>query len=92
MDLTALRVRDARRCIAAVEAADITSPDLPHRTAVLLITRTAESLRTMADHAERLQTAVDELAATKNGLQVEVRRIQAALADLEEAKPKKVAA
>lgn len=92
MDLTALHVRDARRYIADVEAADITNPDLPHRTAVLLITRTAESLRTMADHAERLQTAVDELAATKNGLQVEVWRLQAALADLKEADPMKAAA
>ncbi|GHJ04773.1 hypothetical protein TPA0906_66380 [Streptomyces olivaceus] len=92
MDLTALRVRDARRYIADVENADITDPDLPHRTAVLLLTHTTESLRTMADHAERLQSSVDQLSTAKNGLQAEVWRLQAALADSEEAKPKKAAA
>ncbi|WP_432130591.1 hypothetical protein [Streptomyces tendae] len=92
MDLTALRVRDARRYIADVENADITNPGLPHRTAVLLLTHTTESLRTLAGHAERLQNSVDELAAAKNGLQAEVWRLQAALADSEEAKSKKAAA
>ncbi|MFF6966255.1 hypothetical protein ACFY9G_23170 [Streptomyces anthocyanicus] len=92
MDLTALRVRDARSYIADVENADITDPDLPHSTAVLLLTRTTESLRTMAGHAERLQSTVDELSTAKNGLQLEVWQLQAALADSEEAKPKKAAA
>ncbi|KYK14254.1 MULTISPECIES: hypothetical protein [Streptomyces] len=92
MDLTALRVRDARRYIADVENADITNPDLPHRTAVSLITSTTESLRTMADHAERLQRSVDELSAAKTDLQLEVLRLQVALAESEETKPKVIAA
>jgi hypothetical protein len=92
MDLTALHVRNARRYIADVEAADITNPDLPHRTAVRLITRVTETLRTMADHAERLQIHVDELSASEAELRLEVQRLQLARADREESKPETEAA
>lgn len=69
MDLTELRVRDARREIADVEGADITNPDLPHRTAVRLITRVTGMLRILAEHAERQQATVDRLER-------EVRRLR----------------
>ncbi|MFD5491576.1 hypothetical protein ACFWH4_01210 [Streptomyces sp. NPDC127091] len=81
MDLTALYVRDARRVIADVEAADITDPDLPHRTAVLLIVRTKEQLRTVADHAERQQDAIDRLQADKLRLESKVQRLKVKLAN-----------
>ncbi|MFI9598899.1 PspA/IM30 family protein [Streptomyces sp. NPDC052043] len=82
MDLTALRVRDARQVISGVEAADITNPDLPHPTAVLLITRATETLRTTADHAERQQTTVDQQQATIDRLRDDVRRLESKVREL----------
>lgn len=68
MDLTAKYARDARRVIADTDDADYTNPDLPHRTAVRLIVRVVEMLRTMTAHAERLQESVDRLTVEAEAL------------------------
>lgn len=53
--LTQLRVQDARRMIGEVDAANITDPDLPHTTAVSLISRLKVTVDTLARHAESQQ-------------------------------------
>jgi hypothetical protein len=80
MDLTAKFVRDARRLIDATDDADYTNPELPHRTAVRLIVRLVEMLRTMANHAERLQDSVDRLTAENEVLRREDSRLRVELA------------
>lgn len=76
MNLTALRVRDARQLIARVDASDITNPDLPHLTAVDLIARLKVSAGILAGHAEAQQAELDRLQAA-------LREAQARVVDLE---------
>jgi hypothetical protein len=80
MDLTSMFVRDARRLIDDTDDADYTDPDLPHRKAVRLIVRLVEMLRTMANHADRLQGSVDTLRAENQALRQEANRLQVELA------------
>lgn len=69
MTLTELRVRDARRLVADVEAADITNPELPPLKAVELLSRITTQLRILAEHAEQQQRVIA-------GLEGEVRRLR----------------
>lgn len=80
MSLTARYVKDSRQIIAGVEATDVTSPDLPRRTSAVLITRSTEMLRTMADHAEGLDQTVVGLRAENAQLESKVRDLRKALA------------
>lgn len=61
MDLTALRVRDARQLVARVDATDITDPDLPQVTAVDLISRLKVTVDILAGHAEAQQASIEQL-------------------------------
>lgn len=82
MDLTARYVGDARRVIADVEAADITSPDLARVDIATLVTRLVETLRTTADHADRLAQSETRLRGEITELEGQVRALHAALAEL----------
>lgn len=82
MDLTARYVGDARRVIADVEAADITSPDLARVDIATLVTRLVETLRTTAGHAERLDQSNTRLRGENAELETQVRALHAALAEL----------
>ncbi|WP_405671509.1 hypothetical protein OG848_08305 [Streptomyces canus] len=76
MDLTALRVRDARQLVARVDAADITNPDLPHLTAVDLLSRLKVTVDTLAGHAESQQAGIEQLRADKLRADDEVRMLR----------------
>ncbi|NJP72520.1 hypothetical protein [Streptomyces sp. C1-2] len=75
-EITALRVRAARKLIARVDATDITDPDLPRRTAVDLLVRLKMTVDLLADHAEAQQENLDRL-------EKEVREAQARVSSLE---------
>ena len=81
MELTALRVQDARQLIARVEATDITNPDLPTLTAVDLISRMRVVLETLAGHAEAQEASISRLQEDKRQLNEEVQRLKYELAD-----------
>lgn len=80
MDLTARYVADSRRVIEQVEFAAITDPGLPRATVVGLTTRLTETLRTMADHAERLAESNTRLRADGVEMESQVRALHEALA------------
>ena len=82
MSLTTQYVRDSRQIIAGVEAADITNPDLPRPTVAALITRSTEMLRTMGDHAERLNESLTGLQAENTGLRAENIELENQVRDL----------
>lgn len=81
MDLTAHYVSDARREVAAVEAVDITNPDLPRVDLVRLVTRLTETLRTTTDHTERLGQTITRLRAENTELENQLGEMHAALAE-----------
>ncbi|GAA0637399.1 hypothetical protein GCM10009535_12210 [Streptomyces thermocarboxydovorans] len=83
-DLTALRVADARELIAAVDAADITSPDLPQRTALDLIARLKVTVDILARHAETQQRFIGDLRGQIRRLADEKAQVWTQLAELEE--------
>ncbi|MGW4825463.1 hypothetical protein ACWEP4_42970 [Streptomyces sp. NPDC004227] len=80
MDLTARYVSDSRRVIDEVELAAVTNPDLPRATVVRLVTRLTETLRTVADHAERLAECNTRLRAEAAEMESQVRALHEALA------------
>lgn len=79
MNLSARYVAESRQTIADVEAADITSPDLPRVDMVRLVTRLTETLRTTADHAERLGQSNTQLRDEITALENQVRALHDAL-------------
>ena len=79
MDLTARYVSDSRRVIDEVEFAAVTNPDLPRATVVRLVTRLTETLRTLADHAERLAESNTHLRAENAEMENQVRALHEAL-------------
>ncbi|MBL3664488.1 hypothetical protein JL475_00310 [Streptomyces sp. M2CJ-2] len=83
MDLTARYVQDSRDVIAEVGAADITNPDMPHQTAVKLLVRLTETLRSMSDHAERLETSASNLRSRNSALDNENSSLRQTVAALE---------
>jgi hypothetical protein len=85
MSLTAHYVSDSRQVIAEVEAADITSPDLPRVDVVVLVTRLTETLRTTATHAERLGQSNTQLRKEIAELESQVRALHEALRDTQAA-------